>query len=534
MTNRRQPPQKPIWNTVLAWIKKQPAFRTDTEYRIRLATHETLDALSLNQRAWREIKHNPPMRAISCALVIMVLGAALAGYNLLPINGFSQNASINSLVRGTRADIVFTASFVGDIMMGRGVQSAARAKGYDACFQYVSDFFVGCDVVLGNLEHQIINEGDQYTLAERSIYLSAGPECLPAIKNAGFTMLGFANNHMMDYGAKALLNTMEAVDQAGISYVGIGSNIDEAMRYQLLEYDGVKIAVLAVSDIVEAGLTASKQTPGVFSTKYLNPNYLGVVADAAAAADVVIVYMHWGNEYTAIPTGSQNEIGRQLIDAGANIVLGSHSHAIQPIEIYNGGIIFYGLGNFITDQGWSRTKDSCLVRYCLDIAGRGAFEVVPLRINDASVSETRNPIFTQRIFHTLTKNLASGDYTLENNRLYIYPPALGLAGNVVAAGAGSGQIIPGEPDRHCTASMSREARNYTLNCGASLIFPISGAATVFNAKLGWKNRLKVGQNSSQALVKKRQRVATHILRNAVVSLGDSPGYCRQGVAVTAD
>ena len=156
--------------------------------------------------------------------------------------------------------------------------------------------------------------------------------------------------------------------------------------------------------------------------KKLSQNALSPIE--VTPSDIVIVFIHWGEEYTANITKEQRALGERLIDAGASIVIGSHSHVLQPVEYYQNGIIFYGVGNFVFDQGWSRTKDSCLLRYCLDTAGKGVFEVVPLRIENGAPAETRNSIFTNRIFHTLTKNLTPENYELENNRLYIYPPQL--------------------------------------------------------------------------------------------------------------
>ncbi|MDR2202901.1 MAG: CapA family protein [Nitrososphaerota archaeon] len=381
----------------------------------------------------KQIAHKRHTRGVTCILLIAMLFVTLFMYTVLPDTQSVQNTrrmqneSIASLFAhaNTNNDIIFTVSFVGDIMLGRSLQDASEDYGYDYYFEKTNEYFTGFDLVLGNFENAIEYAGKESNAAKKNFLLSANVDCLTAVVNAGFNMLNVANNHMLDYGVTGMLNTIDFLNQAGIAHVGAGRDVYEASSYQTIENDEIKIAVVGINEVTVSD-SASRTTPGVLGARTLEPFHLKAVTDAASVVDVVIVYIHWGDEYTTVISNNQREIGKNLIDAGADIVIGSHPHTLQPIEMYKDGIIFYSLGNFIFDQGWSRTKDSCIVRYCIDENGHGVFELIPLRINNGCPAETSNPIFTKRIFHALTKNLSSENYVLDDGRLYVYPPTIKL------------------------------------------------------------------------------------------------------------
>ena len=93
---------------------------------------------------------------------------------------------------------------------------------------------------------------------------------------------------------------------------------------------------------------------------------IGKARDAKQGnADLVVVNMHWGQEYSTSATSRQTELAKAVIDAGADVIIGHHPHVLQSFDVYNDGIIFYSLGNFVFDQGWTRTKDSAMVQYHL-------------------------------------------------------------------------------------------------------------------------------------------------------------------------
>ena len=132
-----------------------------------------------------------------------------------------------------------------------------------------------------------------------------------------------------------------------------------------------------------------------------------------------VVYAHWGNENGFKVNDRQQKLGHQMTDAGADLVVGMHSHVVQPIEKYKNGLILYSLGNFVFEQQYSRQKDTVVANLRLDQQGKLTLEVVPMRIKDGVPTITRNPFFKQRIYHQLTKQLPAKDYSKRPDSLVV-------------------------------------------------------------------------------------------------------------------
>ena len=166
----------------------------------------------------------------------------------------------------------------------------------------------------------------------------------------GADIAGLANNHTYDFGEQAFVDTLDTLRDAGILYVGAGMNYEEASRPLYVDVNGLKVAYVAASCAEFTIYTpeAGEDTPGIMWC-YDDEKFLGEIAEAAANADYVIALPHWGNEHTTILTDKQVDSARAYIDAGADIVIGTHSHILQGIEYYNGKPILYNLGNFWFD-----------------------------------------------------------------------------------------------------------------------------------------------------------------------------------------
>lgn len=218
---------------------------------------------------------------------------------------------------------------VGDVMLARSV-GTRMLKYQDWNWPYieVASEFKTADIVFGNLESpfgvncQPTDEGMRFCADRRS---------LQGLKYAGFDVLSLANNHMYDQGRVALLDTQSLLDQNGIA---------GAMAYEiaLVEVKNSKLAFIALDDTM-APIDWSQTLPAI--------------QQAQSIADQVIVSLHWGVEYTDQPSFRQIEIGRMLIDAGADLIIGHHPHWTQPPERYQNKWIIYSLGNFVFDQMWS-------------------------------------------------------------------------------------------------------------------------------------------------------------------------------------
>lgn len=337
---------------------------------------------------------------------------------LVFIFGFELFYSPSEAKVAEDAESEFTATFVGDMMFGRHVQDAKDLHGTDHLFKYVEDFFETSDYATGNFENPILTlEEENYEELDKQIHLHAEKESIETLQKLGFTTVNLANNHTMDYGEEGLLDTTSEFERIGLDYVGAGQDLEEATEIHYAEYDDLTVATLGYTDALVEGFSALGYRAGVAR---LDPaEVLPKIKEASENADLVFVNVHWGQEYDKDPHPRQKKLGRAMVDAGADVIIGHHPHVLQEVEKYNNGIIFYSLGNFIFDQGWTRTKDSAIVQYHLMDDGTGRFEITPLRIRGAQPYVTKNKYYQEKIMLQLTGNQSSDQFTKENGQLII-------------------------------------------------------------------------------------------------------------------
>ena len=168
-------------------------------------------------------------------------------------------------------------------------------------------------------------------------------------------MVTLANNHILDFGTDPLIDSGTTLDAAGIEYVGAGENLDRAKQLLLWEIDGTTVGYLGASRVyMDASWAAAKGRPGVFST--YDPKVLVEEIKAAQElCDYLVVYVHWGIERDTKPQEYQRALAKNYIDAGADLVVGSHPHVLQGVEFYKDKPIVYSLGNFVFGSSIKRT-----------------------------------------------------------------------------------------------------------------------------------------------------------------------------------
>ncbi|MGD6875700.1 CapA family protein [Bacillus infantis] len=317
-----------------------------------------------------------------------------------------------------------TMTMVGDVMMGRHVEEVTERYGADYLFRHVKPYFDASDYVSGNFEHPILKEdASSYTETDKSIHLHTGMDSIHAVKEAGFTVMNLANNHLMDFGEEGLRDTLDVFDRYRMDYVGAGENRKEAkeqIHYQ--DVNGVRVATLGFTDAYVEGTIATKDRNGLLSA---NPDVLFEMIEKAknedhGNADLVVVNVHWGQEYDTEATPRQKALAKAMVDAGADMVIGHHPHVLQSFDVYNDGIIFYSLGNFVFDQGWTRTKDSAMVQYNLTEEGKATIDVIPLQIQEASPRLATGYFEKLRVYRQLTKETAENVYwSKKDNKIEI-------------------------------------------------------------------------------------------------------------------
>ena len=192
------------------------------------------------------------------------------------------------------------------------------------------------------------------------------------LKGLGVDGVSLANNHVFDYGRSAFMDTLKYLKRADIKYVGAGKNSKEASKPLYINIKGKKIAVVSATRAEKYVLTpeAGKNSPGVFRT-YDDKNYVKAIKKASKKADYVIAYVHWGTEYSTTLESAQVNQAKDYINAGADIVIGAHTHCIQGVGYYKNKPIFYSLGNY-----WFNSKTLYTTILKININSKGKITAV--------------------------------------------------------------------------------------------------------------------------------------------------------------
>ena len=245
----------------------------------------------------------------------------------------------------------------------------------DSIFDLVRTEIKNADIAFGQIEAVYSLQGC-LNVSGTSSPLRADPENVAAMKRAGFTIASLASNHCMDYGVEGFRDMLAQFKARDIRTFGAGENLAEARKPLITEHNGNKIGWLAYCSILPMRYWADVDRPGcaparartVYET--LEPDQPGtppriitypndedlaqLVSDITALkaqVDVVVVSMHWGLHFREGELATYElKYGRQIIDAGADVVLGHHQHILKPVEIYRGKPIIYGMANFAFDM----------------------------------------------------------------------------------------------------------------------------------------------------------------------------------------
>lgn len=242
----------------------------------------------------------------------------------------------------------------------------------------IYDFLRNGQLVFGNLEVPLSNRGYP---ADKPIVFRGKPSLVSELRSASFRLLSFANNHSLDFGVEAMLETLAHVRQAGLSVAGAGRHLQDALQPATIQVGAFKIACVALCCTLPPGFAATDTRPGVAPIRVRSswicdgalsdeqpgtPPYVVTEAHAddvrraqkaiertKTSADLVLVSIHWGvppgwsSAFQGPLADYQRPLAQALIDAGADVILGHHPHTLHGIEIYKHRPIFYSLGNFL-------------------------------------------------------------------------------------------------------------------------------------------------------------------------------------------
>lgn len=289
---------------------------------------------------------------------------------------FNPSTSVVDIEAKQNVSIAVT----GDVMFARNMPGVLSLD--SSPFNGVSDVTSNVDLLLINFENAATYSGDAL---KGDVPLKCDPAYVPLAKGNNNTIAALANNHAYDYGQTGMEDTISHLKDAGITPIGAGNSEDEAHRAVTKQIYERKITVLNYMDSENFAEYSYDVMPYANGS---SPGYSAYDSDDARKqisenndSDLIIAYMHFGNEYSVSPNENQVKISHELIDYGADIVIGSHPHVTQGIEMYKGKPIFYSLGNFIFDQSNPATHLAYFVKVDL-VNDTGICTVYPIYVSN--------------------------------------------------------------------------------------------------------------------------------------------------------
>lgn len=300
----------------------------------------------------------------------------------------SMNAIVSTNAAATPTT---TLTFVGDVMLDRYVRTTIEKNSPAWPFEKIQSELIG-DLVIGNLEGPITSNPTVAT--NTNLVFTFDPKHVPGLVTAGFTHFSLANNHTLNFGQAGLENTRENLSKNALQYFGDPKNRDGfSMTYEI---NGHRVTMIGYHGLVSG-----------------RDSIIAEIQQAKSEKNLVIVMPHWGNEYQTTASTKQTNDAHAFIDAGADLIVGAHPHVIQPIEIYQGKMIFYSLGNFLFDQYFSEpTQRGLVVRFTLDDSVISA-ALIPTVIRAGQV-QLPTPAERDTILSAIAKDSTVDEITRKN------------------------------------------------------------------------------------------------------------------------
>ncbi len=320
----------------------------------------------------------------------LLVGTAVAGKDIKPLQAgenYSREGKVNNVPlfwngTGDQGRGV-TINLVGDVLLPAGVGQAIAGHGPDYPWGDTAGTLRESDLAIANLECAVSESG--VPEANKEFTFRADPRSLSGAVKAGVDVFTLANNHVLDFGREAMLDTIKHLKENKISYAGAGLNEEEAARPAILEAGGKRVAVLAFSRIIPRSDWVAAEDQAGLASGYNFKVMMDSVKAAENRADITVVGVHWGNEYDDFPEEKDIHLARALVDAGADIVVGHHPHVLQGVEIYNGKIIAYSLGNFIfTNPSSPKGREGAILRVTAGDNGEYSAMIIPTFINNGA------------------------------------------------------------------------------------------------------------------------------------------------------
>ena len=297
---------------------------------------------------------------------------------------------------------------VGDVCLGDynmcvgfGVRSVVKQKGSLYLFDEIRTQFSDGDIVFGNLECVLSDQNLNHNL--ESMVMRGSADAVEGLAHAGFNVLNVANNHIMQHGRISFIETCELLKKNNITVVGRAGDAGFCCKPAFLNIGDIKIGFLGYA--FEKDKYSEQPLYAIGSEE----DVLNDIAQLKKQADLIIVSCHWGLELLSTPSRNIICLAHKMVGQGADIILGHHPHVVQGVEIYNGKIICYSLGNFIFDLPFSPCRKSCIASIVVDDRHNMKYDLIPISVGHdyvpRFVQNKQQKVKFEKYFLELNKNL---------------------------------------------------------------------------------------------------------------------------------
>ncbi len=270
-----------------------------------------------------------------------------------------------------------TLAFAGDVHFSD--RTAGLLADPATAFGPIASVLTSADLAMVNLETAVTDRG---TPEPKQFHFRAPAAAFDAVRAAGVDVVTIANNHALDYGRVGLADTLDNARRAGVPAIGAGQNATEAYAPWVTSIRGTRIAFLAFSQVheLEFSWAARDDKAGEAMAGDL-ARATAAVRAARSSADVVVVYVHWGQEGNSCPTAEMRTFAAKMAEAGATVVLGTHAHLLLGDGMMGKTYVGYGLGNFLWWRDDAFSNDTGVLRLTLRGSEVARAELVPAVIS---------------------------------------------------------------------------------------------------------------------------------------------------------
>jgi len=294
-----------------------------------------------------------------------------------------------------------TLAFLGDVMLGRGVNESIGRRDPDLFWGDVLPVLNDADAVIANLECAITSHQQPWTHTHKVFHFGAKPQSIDVLKAANIHCVNLANNHILDFDYAGLFDTLNYLDDAGIHHTGAGRNVHDAREPAIFNVRDVRIGVIGMTDN-EPPFAAGEQRGGTLYTNFQQlPEALAqldALLDSARTqgAALIVLSLHWGPNMVARPPEAFQTFAREAVDRGVHLIHGHSAHLFQGIEVYNDGVILYDTGDFLDDYAVHadlRNDWSFVFLAEIDSTRVTRMRLIPVKLTYAQVNHARGEEF---------------------------------------------------------------------------------------------------------------------------------------------